>query len=60
MEKTGRPCALSKVKSYREKGCRKEAKFRVIVGEGLFLDVCEDHVNGYRLIGHKIIELAEI
>lgn len=60
MVKTERPCASSKIKSYRERGCRKEAKFRVIIGEGLFLDVCEKHVVAYRLLGRKIIELAEM
>ena len=55
-----RQCFFAKRKSYREKGCRKPAKFRVILGEGLKIDVCEDHVIGYRGMGYKIIELKEI
>lgn len=55
-----RPCAYSKPKSWREKGCQKPAKYRVIFGGGFFMDVCEDHVNGYKGMGYKIVELVEL
>ncbi len=55
-----RPCLYSKTTDYREKGCQKLAKFRVILGEGFFIDVCEEHVEGYRGLGKKIIELKEV
>jgi len=55
-----RPCLYAKPKSWREKGCKKPAKFRVIFGEGFFIDVCEEQVEGYRGIGYKIIELKEL
>ena len=54
-----RSCIYSKPKSYREKGCRNPAKYRVILSEGYFIDVCEEHVEGYRGLGLKIIELKE-
>jgi len=56
---TERPCFMSKPKSWREKGCRKLAKYRVILN-GLTIDVCEDHVDGYKGMGYKIIELKEL
>lgn len=57
---TERPCFFSKPKSWREKGCKKEAKFRVILGKAFFIDVCEYHVEGYKGLGYKIIELKEV
>lgn len=55
-----RQCTYAKPKSWREKGCKNEAKFRVILGGGLFIDVCEKHVEGYRGLGLKIIVLEEV
>ena len=55
-----RPCFYAKPKTYREKGCRKPAKFRVVFGKGRFMDVCEDHVEGFRGMGYKILKLEEI
>jgi len=52
-----RPCLFSKVSSQREKGCQKEAKWRVILGDGQKFDVCDTHVEGYKGIGLKIIKL---
>jgi len=57
---TERPCFFSKPKSWREKGCQNPAKFRVILGGGYFIDVCEEHVKGYQGLGLKIIELKEV
>jgi hypothetical protein len=54
-----RPCFFSKTKSWREKGCRKPAKYRVILGDGYTIDVCEVHVLPYRVMGLKIVELLE-
>ena len=55
-----RPCLYFKTKSGREKGCKKPAKYRVILGNGYFIDVCEEHVEGFRGLGYKIIELKEV
>ena len=55
-----RQCFFAKRKSYREKGCRKPAKYRVILGRGFTIDVCEDHVIGYKGMGYRIVELKEI
>jgi len=52
-----RPCLFSRVSSSREKGCQKEAKWRVVLGDGQKFDVCDTHVKGYRGIGVKIIKL---
>jgi len=55
-----RPCFFAKTKSDREKGCRKPAKYRVLLGDGYFIDVCEEHVTSYRVMGLKVVELAEV
>jgi len=55
-----RPCFFSKPKNWREKGCKNEAKWRVILGKGFFIDVCDEHVEGYRGLGLKIMELRTV
>ena len=55
-----RQCFFAKRRSYRERGCRKPAKYRVILGSGLTIDVCENHVKGYRGLGYRIVELKEV
>jgi len=55
-----RPCFFAKPVNPREKGCKKPAKKRVILGRGLTIDVCEDHVIGYMGMGYKIIDLEEV
>lgn len=57
---TERPCTYSKPRSWREKGCSLPAKYRVMLGGGYFMDVCEEHVKGYRGLGLKIIVLKEV
>lgn len=52
-----RPCLYSKTKNIREKGCQEEAWWRVILGDGQKIDVCNTHVEGYKGIGLKIIKL---
>lgn len=42
------------------KGCKKPAKYRVVIGAGMTIDVCEKHVNGYRGLGLKVVELKEL
>jgi hypothetical protein len=57
---SGKPCFFSKTKSWREKGCKRQAKYRVILGNGYSIDVCEVHVIPYRVMGLKIVELVEV
>ena len=52
-----RPCFYSKPKSWHEKGCKKPAKYRVVMSKGFFIDVCEDHIEIYRGMGYKVLEL---
>ena len=56
---TGRDCLFKKTESSRAKRCGKEAKYRVILGKGYFIDVCDDHVGEYKMLGMKIIPLQE-
>jgi len=56
---TERQCFMAKPASWREKGCKRPAKYRVILN-GLTIDVCEVHVEGYKGLGYKIIELKEL
>ena len=55
--KTERQCLFARKKNWRAKGCKKPAVWRVLLGKGRFIDVCEDHVKGYRGLGLKIIKL---
>lgn len=58
---TGRPCLFKKKDNPRaKKGCQNEAKHRVILGKGYFIDVCDDHVTEYRILGLQIIPLTEV
>lgn len=56
---TERPCLFKHTESSRAKRCENEAKWRVILGKGYFIDVCEEHVGEYRMLGMKIIPLKE-
>lgn len=56
---TGRPCLFKKTEKPRTKGCQNEAKYRVVLGKGYFIDVCEDHLQEYKMLGLKIIPLVE-
>ena len=44
----------------RKKGCKKPAKYRVILGDGLVINVCSEHVVAYKGMGLRIIELKEV
>lgn len=55
-----RPCFFAKPVNPREKGCPNEAKWRVILGKGLTIDVCDEHVDGYKGLGYKIIPLEGV
>lgn len=55
-----RPCFFVKPKTWRQKGCSKPARYRVVMGKGFFIDVCEEHVEGYKGLGFKIIKLEEL
>lgn len=55
-----RPCFFSKPITPREKGCKNEAKWRVILGRGFFIDVCDEHVEGYKGLGYKIVPLEGV
>ena len=56
---TERQCLFKKKDSPRAKGCQNEAKYRVVLGKGYFIDVCEDHLQEYKMLGLKIISLKE-
>ncbi len=56
---TGRSCLFKKTDNPRAKGCQNDAKYRVILGKGYFIDVCEEHVGEYKMLGMKIISLEE-
>ncbi len=56
---TERPCLFKKTNSPKFKGCKNEAKHRVILGKGYFIDVCDEHVKQYKMLGLKIIPLKE-
>lgn len=56
---TGRPCFFKRTEKQGEKGCQREAKHRVILGDGYFLDVCDFHVGRYQFVGLKIIPLEK-
>jgi hypothetical protein len=56
---TERQCLFKKKNSPRAKGCQNEAKYRVILGKGYFIDVCELHVGEYKMLGLKIVLLKE-
>ena len=57
---TEKPCLYAKPKTPREKGCKSPAMWRVVLGKGYFIDVCDLHVGGYRGMGYKILKLEEI
>ena len=57
---TGRPCLFKHTEHPRAKRCTKYAICRVILGKGYFIDVCDDHVGEYKMLGLKIIPLQEI
>jgi len=44
----------------RKKGCKKPAVYRVLLGNGLVINVCEEHVVAYKGLGYKIIELETV
>lgn len=54
------PCFHARPAGARKKGCKKPAKYRVLMGNGLVINVCEDHVFAYRGMGFKIIELEAV
>jgi hypothetical protein len=54
------PCFHARPKGARKRGCKKSAKYRVILGRGHFINVCEDHVVAYRGMGYKVIELETV
>ena len=55
-----RPCFYAKPKSWHEKGCKNPAKYRVVLGKGFTIDVCEDHIEIYRGMGYRVLELKEV
>ncbi len=57
---SGIPCFFSKTKSYREKGCQNEATHVVVLGKGLKIFVCDEHVKNYKGVGLKIVELRSV
>ena len=54
------PCFHSRPIGSRKRGCKKPAKYRVLLGNGFVINVCEDHLVAYRGMGLKIIELKEV
>ena len=56
---TGRPCLFKKKESNRARSCPNEAVFRVILGKGYFIDVCEEHSKEYKMLGLKMITLTK-
>jgi hypothetical protein len=44
----------------RKKGCKKPAEYRVLLGNGLVINVCALHVESYKGLGFKIIKLEEV
>lgn len=57
---TERVCFYAKPKQRKRKGCKKPAKFRVIMGRGYTIDLCEEHVKGFKHLGYHILELKEL
>lgn len=57
---TERQCFYAKKVSRREKGCQNEAKWRVVLGKGFTIDVCDEHVEAYRGMGYTILELRTV
>jgi len=51
------PCFHSRPIGSRKRGCKKRAKYRVLLGNGFVINLCEDHVEAYKGQGYKIIEL---
>jgi hypothetical protein len=54
------PCFHAKRKDTRKVGCKKPAKYRVLLGNGIVINVCDEHVVAYKGLGYKIIELVEV
>ena len=54
------PCFHARPIGSRKRGCKRPAKYRVILGDGLVINVCEEHVEAYKGMGLKIIELETV
>ena len=54
------PCFHSRPIGSRKRGCKKNAKYRVLLGNGFVINVCEEHIIAYRGMGFKIIELETV
>jgi len=57
---TERQCFHAKPKKGDKVGCKKSAKYRVLMGRGFTIDVCEEHKKGYEGLGYRIVELKTL